>query len=152
MVETASFLGQLQRLGYYFMTVLLGLFLHGFGTISVIFFIATRRLPFKVIAQLSQVLATAFGTASSSATMPITIQTLDRMGLDPRVTRFVIPVGATINMDGTALYEAVAAIFIAQLQGKTLAFGQTVAVWYVAATGERLCSFAALLQRDGDGG
>lgn len=129
MVETDSFWGQLQRLGYYFMTVLLGLFLHGFGTISVIFFVATRRLPFKVIAQLGQVLATAFGTASSSATMPITIQTLDRMGLDPRVTRFVIPVGATINMDGTALYEAVAAIFIAQLQNKNLDFGQTAAVW-----------------------
>lgn len=61
--------------------------------------------------------------------MPITIQTMDKIGLDPRITRFVIPVGATINMDGTALYEAVAAIFIAQLKGITLSFGQTVAVW-----------------------
>lgn len=61
--------------------------------------------------------------------MPLTIQTLDKMGLDPRVTRFVIPIGATINMDGTALYEAVAAIFIAQLRNIELSFGQTVAVW-----------------------
>lgn len=61
--------------------------------------------------------------------MPITIQTLDHMGLDPRVTRFVIPVGATINMDGTALYEAVAAIFIAQLRNIDLSFGRTIAVW-----------------------
>lgn len=60
--------------------------------------------------------------------MPITIQTLDRMGVDPRVTRFVIPVGATINMDGTALYEAVAAIFIAQFRSIPLSFGQVVAV------------------------
>lgn len=67
----------------------------------------------------------------SSATMPITIQTMDKMGLDPRVTRFVIPIGATINMDGTALYEAVAAIFIAQLKNVELSFGRTVAVWYV---------------------
>lgn len=63
--------------------------------------------------------------------MPLTIQTLDKMGLDPRVTRFVIPIGATINMDGTALYEAVAAIFIAQLRNIQMSFGQTVAVWYV---------------------
>ncbi len=64
----------------------------------------------------------------SSATMPITIQCLDNMGLDPRVTRFVIPVGATINMDGTALYEAVAALFIAQMRGIPLTFGKVVAV------------------------
>lgn len=60
--------------------------------------------------------------------MPITINCLDEMGMDPRVTRFVIPVGATINMDGTALYEAVAAIFIAQLRGISLSFGNIIAV------------------------
>lgn len=60
--------------------------------------------------------------------MPLTIQTLDELGLDPRVSRFVIPVGATINMDGTALYEAVAAIFIAQFRDVSLSFGQIVAV------------------------
>lgn len=64
----------------------------------------------------------------SSATMPVTINTLDDMGIDPRVTRFVIPVGATVNMDGTALYEAVAAIFIAQLRNVELSFGKLVAV------------------------
>lgn len=60
--------------------------------------------------------------------MPITIQTLDEMGVDPRVTRFVIPIGATINMDGTALYEAVAAIFIAQLRCIPLSIGKVIAV------------------------
>lgn len=65
----------------------------------------------------------------SSATMPLTIQTMDKMGLDPRVTRFVIPIGATINMDGTALYEAVAAIFIAQLRNIEMTLGKTFAVW-----------------------
>nr|CAI5854211.1 unnamed protein product [Callosobruchus analis] len=129
MMEIKSFGELVGRLGLYFMTVLLGLFLHGFVTLSVIYFVAVRRLPFKVIGQLSQVLITAFGTASSSATMPITIQTMDKMGLDPRVTRFVIPIGATINMDGTALYEAVAAIFIAQLKNIDMSFGKTIAVW-----------------------
>lgn len=61
--------------------------------------------------------------------MPITIETLDKMGVDPRVTRFVIPVGATINMDGTALYEAVAAIFIAQRNDLELGIGQAAAIW-----------------------
>lgn len=60
--------------------------------------------------------------------MPITIQTLDEIGVDPRVTRFVIPIGATINMDGTALYEAVAAIFISQLRKMSLSLGQVIAV------------------------
>lgn len=106
----------------------LHIFLYYVGTIALIFFLMTRKLPYGYIAQMGQVLATAFGTGSSSATMPITIGCLDRMGIDPRVTRFVIPVGATINMDGTALYEAVAALFIAQLRGINLTFGHIVAV------------------------
>lgn len=60
--------------------------------------------------------------------MPITINCLDGMGMDGRITRFVIPVGATINMDGTALYEAVAAIFIAQFRRIPLSFGHIIAV------------------------
>lgn len=88
------------QLGKYFITVLIGLGLHGFVTIAVIFFCVVRKLPYPFIFKMSQVLATAFGTGSSSATMPITINCLDNMGIDKRVTRFVIPVGATINMDG----------------------------------------------------
>lgn len=69
------------------------------------------------------------GTASSSATLPMTFQCLEEtLGVDRRVTRFVLPVGATINMDGTALYEAVAAIFIAQMNGVNLSVGQVFTV------------------------
>ncbi|KAI8042923.1 excitatory amino acid transporter 1 [Drosophila gunungcola] len=127
-IEMDSIAATIQSLGWYFITVMIGLFLHGFGTIAVIFFLGTRRLPYRYIAKLSQVLATAFGTGSSSATMPLTIKCLDNMGIDPRVTRFVIPVGATINMDGTALYEAVAALFIAQYREMSYSFGTIVAV------------------------
>lgn len=127
-IEMDSIADTIQSLGWYFITVMIGLFLHGFGTIAIIFFVATRKMPFPFIAKLSQVLATAFGTGSSSATMPLTIKCLDGMGIDPRVTRFVIPVGATINMDGTALYEAVAALFIAQYREMSYSFGTIVAV------------------------
>ncbi|CAG9127415.1 unnamed protein product [Plutella xylostella] len=130
-MEIESFADLVGRLGMYFLTVLLGLFLHGFGTLSILFILATKKLPCRYIAKMGQVMATAFGTASSSATMPITIGCCDEMGLDPRITRFVIPIGATINMDGTALYEAVAALFIAQLRNVEMSFGKIVAVRWV---------------------
>lgn len=116
------------QLGLYFVTVLLGLIIHGCGTLSIIFFICTRELPFKLLAKMGQVLATAFGTSSSTATLPVTIQCLDNIGVDPRITRFVVPIGATINMDGTALYEAVAAIFIAQVRNVSLSLGNVIGI------------------------
>ena len=68
-------------------------------------------------------------TASSSATLPITMNCLEeKNGVDPRISRFVLPIGATINMDGTALYEAVTALFIAQLSGMYLTAGQVLAI------------------------
>ncbi|CAD7085465.1 unnamed protein product [Hermetia illucens] len=128
LIEMESLAVVVSQLGFYFMTVMLGLIIHGLGTIPMMFFVATRQFPYKYIGKMTQVIATAFGTGSSSATMPITINCLDSMGMDPRVTRFVIPVGATINMDGTALYEAVAALFIAQFRGVSYSFGTIVAV------------------------
>ena len=72
---------------------------------------------------------TAWGTASSSATLPVTINCLEeKNGVDPRISRFVLPIGATINMDGTALYEAVAAIFIAQMEDMHPSIGQILAI------------------------
>ncbi|KAK0180901.1 hypothetical protein PV327_003234 [Microctonus hyperodae] len=128
LLEISDFGTLVGTLGWYFMTVLLGLTIHGFGTLSVIYFVCTRELPFKALSKMGQVAVTAFGTASSSATLPITIQCLDNMGLDPRITRFVVPIGATINMDGTALYEAIAAIFIAQVRGIQMSLGKVIGV------------------------
>jgi len=119
----------LSKLGWYFITVLLGLFIHGFIILPFIYGVVTRSFPFKFILNMTQALFTAFGTSSSSATLPITIDLLEtKNGVDPRVSRFVLPIGATINMDGTALYEAVAAIFIAQIQGVPLSLGNIVAI------------------------
>merc|ERR1712066_1231316 len=94
-----------------------------------IYSIATRSLPFKFIGKMGPALATAFGTASSSATLPVTVSSLeDGNKVDPRISRFILPIGATINMDGTALYEAVAAIFIAQMVGMNPSLGQIIII------------------------
>ena len=78
---------------------------------------------------MTNAITTAFGTASSSATLPVTMTLLEeKNGVDPRISRFVLPIGATINMDGTALYEAVAAIFIAQTRAMTMSIGQIIAI------------------------
>ena len=78
---------------------------------------------------MTNAFTTAFGTASSSATLPVTINLLEeKNGVDPRISRFVLPIGATINMDGTALYEAVAAIFIAQVRSMPMSIGQIIAI------------------------
>ena len=106
-----------------------GLFVHGFVVLPTIYTVVTRNLPFKFIANMTNAFTTAFGTGSSSATLPVTIGLLETKNkVDPRVCRFVLPIGATINMDGTALYEAVAAIFIAQVNNLNLSLGQICAV------------------------
>ncbi|KAH9400100.1 hypothetical protein TYRP_001657 [Tyrophagus putrescentiae] len=102
-------------IGFYAVTVLGGIAVQGLVTLPGLYFALTRRNPFRLIRQMLPAMATAFGTSSSSATMPVTFNCLEEgAGLDKRIVRFCIPVGSTINMDGTALYEAVAAIFIAQ--------------------------------------
>ena len=117
------------RLGMYFITVLGGIILHGFIIIPLIYLIMTRKNPIKYVGNMAQALATAFGTSSSSATLPISIKCLEENNnIDSRVARFVLPIGATINMDGTALYEAVAAIFIAQIRNIDLSLGHLVAI------------------------
>ena len=78
---------------------------------------------------MGNALATAFGTASSSASLPVTINALEQKnGIDPKIARFVLPIGATINMDDTALYEAVEALFIAQMNGISPNVGQIIAI------------------------
>ncbi|XP_049783239.1 excitatory amino acid transporter 1 isoform X1 [Schistocerca cancellata] len=129
LLEMESFEVIVGQLGMYFMTVMLGLFIHGFIILPIYYTIATRKLPFRFIANLSQALFTAFGTASSNATLPVSMRLLEtKNDVDTRVSRFVMPIGATINMDGTALYEAVAAIFISQVRNVGLSLGQLIAV------------------------
>lgn len=129
LMEMDDILDVFAKLGLYFLTVAGGILFHGFVILPTIFFFITKKSPWKFVGNMGQAIATAFGTSSSSATLPVTIQCLEQNNhVDPRVARFVLPIGATINMDGTALYEAVAAIFIAQLRGISLSLGNIIAI------------------------
>ncbi|XP_067295696.1 solute carrier family 1 member 3a [Pseudorasbora parva] len=125
------------QLGMYTITVIIGLLIHAVIVLPLLYFLVTRKNPFVFIAGLLQALVTALGTSSSSATLPITFKCLEENNhVDKRVTRFVLPVGATINMDGTALYEALAAIFIAQVNNMEMNFGEilTISITATAAS------------------
>lgn len=120
---------ELRKTGSYSLTVLAGLGVHAFVTLPVIFYYFTRRNPYRFMLQMSRALLTAFSTASSSATLPVTMETaIDQAKVSKKSVDFVLPLGATINMDGTALYEAVAAVFIAQVVGADLTLMQQVII------------------------
>ncbi len=123
---------QLGRLAWYVATVITGLALHTMvlGGILALF---TRRNPFTYTYNLLRALLTAMSTASSSATLPVTMECVEvNNGVSNRSASFVLPLGATVNMDGTALYEAVAAIFIAQSMDIDLNTGQMVVIFLTA--------------------
>ncbi len=112
---------ELQRLVGYSLTVLAGLAVHGFVVLPALLWIFTRRSPLRYFLNVFEALATAFGTASSAATLGVTLRcVVERNSVSRKSADFVLPIGATVNMDGTALYEAVAAVFIAQTLGVEL--------------------------------
>uniref|UniRef100_A0A8C0VNC7 Amino acid transporter n=1 Tax=Cyanistes caeruleus TaxID=156563 RepID=A0A8C0VNC7_CYACU len=131
-MEDPSVIGQ--KLGLYVITVVSGLAFHGIILLPLLFVLITKKNPFAFIQGILQALLIALATSSSSATLPITLKCLlENNGIDRRVARFVLPVGATINMDGTALYEAVAAIFIAQVNEYELDLGQIITISITAS-------------------
>ncbi len=105
-------------LGMYILTVIVGLFIHGFLVLPLILWVFGRTNPFDYVWRLRRVILTAFSTASSSATLPVTIETCRELGgCSRRAANFVPALGATVNMNGTALYEAVAVVFLFQVFG-----------------------------------
>jgi Na+/H+-dicarboxylate symporter len=129
----AAFMDELAKVGKYSMTVLIGLGIHGFVMLPLFLLLVARRNPWIYMQNMAQALTTAFSTASSSATLPVTMECVEeKNGVSPAAADLVLPVGATVNMDGTALYEAVAAIFIAQSYGIQLGVGEQLIIFLTA--------------------
>lgn len=113
----------------YVLTVLGGLAIHGLAVLPAALWIFARANPYRYLHQMRAALMTALGTDSSSATLPVTIESAEQLGgVSQRSARFVLPLGATINMDGTALYEAVAVVFLFQCYGIELSATELVII------------------------
>ncbi|OGU63993.1 MAG: hypothetical protein A2499_10515 [Stygiobacter sp. RIFOXYC12_FULL_38_8] len=114
----------LVALSMYVITVLLGLLIHQIGSFSILIKVLTKYSPLKFFKKIETVMLTAFSTSSSSATLPTTISTSqNNLGIPSQITGFVLPLGATMNMNGTALFEGVTVLFLAQVFGVQLSFG-----------------------------
>lgn len=108
---------------WFLLTVLLALAFHAFVALPLLLKYLGKVSPIAHLKAMSPAMLTAFSTASSSATLPLTMECVEKnSGVSERTTSFVLPLGATINMDGTALYECVAAIFLAQAYGLEMSF------------------------------
>ncbi|PLA74775.1 dicarboxylate/amino acid:cation symporter [Hydrogenovibrio sp. SC-1] len=129
-------LDQFGNLAWFFMTVVLALATHMLVVMPLLLrFVGKVRNPWLHFQAMAPALLTAFSTSSSSSTLPITLNALEkRAGVSNRVSSFVLPLGATVNMDGTALYECVAAVFIAQLFGVPLDFSTQLLIVVIALT------------------
>jgi len=116
---TARFgLDILKSLAVYALTVVVGLMLHAFGTYGVILRFLARIKPLEFYRRIREAQLLGFSTSSSNATLPVTISVAEQqLGVSKRVASFILPLGATINMDGTALYQGVAVMFIARVFG-----------------------------------
>jgi len=107
--------------------------IHGVIILPLLLYLVTGVTPLRFWRGAREALITAFATSSSSATLPVTLRCVEnKLHVKPEIAGFVVPLGATINMDGTALYEAAAALFIAHLAGIELGTGQQLVVFFTA--------------------
>lgn len=120
-------------LGKYILCCLLGHAIHGLLVLPLIYFLFTRKNPYRFLWGIMMPLATAFGTSSSSATLPQMMKCVEeKNGVAKHISRFVLPIGATVNMDGAALFQCVAAVFIAQINQQSLDFVQIIVILITA--------------------
>ncbi|XP_039768942.1 neutral amino acid transporter A [Ornithorhynchus anatinus] len=132
-VEMKDIVLLVTSLGKYIFASILGHVIHGGIILPLIYFAFTRKNPFRFLLGLITPLATAFATCSSSATLPSMIKFIEeKNGVDKRISRFILPIGATVNMDGAAIFQCVAAVFIAQLNNVDLNAGQIFTILVTA--------------------
>ncbi|KAL7646191.1 UNVERIFIED_CONTAM: hypothetical protein RMT77_003092 [Armadillidium vulgare] len=127
----------MSSLALFIVTVVVGVMIWQLIFQNLIYFIAVRKNPFPFYFNLLEAWVTSFATASTAATLPITFRCMnDKCGVDPRISKFVLPIGATVNMDGTALFVSIGTVFIAQMNKTLLNFGEyaTIAVTATAAS------------------
>ena len=130
---TATGFDAFEPLLLFFITVILALAFHTFITLATLLKLVGRVSPLRQYTVMAPAMLTAFSTASSSGTLPVTLECVEKgAGVSNQTTSFVLPLGATINMDGTALYECVAAMFIAQAYGLDLSFTTQFTIVLVA--------------------
>jgi len=117
-----------------YIIVILGTTLfHGLVTLPIILWLMTRISPWKFFKAMKEAFITAFSTSSSTATLPVSLRCItENLKIDQNIARFVLPIGATLNMDGTAMYEAMAALFVANLCGIHLALVSQIIVMLTA--------------------
>lgn len=126
----------LQSLGWFVLTVLLGLSIHFFGTYSIALYFLAKLNPIDFFKRVRTVIVTAFSTSSSNATLPTALRVSEEnLGIPKDINSFVLTVGATANQNGTALYEGVTVLFLAQLAGVDLTLGIQLMVVYLAILG-----------------
>ncbi len=131
-MATAGF-SAAKPLAIFALCVFFALVLHAVGTLPLLLRFVGRVKPYRTMAGASPAMLTAFSTASSSATLPVTMDCLeDNIGVSNKVSSFVLPLGATVNMNGTALYECAAAVFLAQAYGLELSFGVQFSIVVIA--------------------
>jgi Na+/H+-dicarboxylate symporter len=119
----------LQTLFWYAVTLLIGLVIHTFGIYALILRLFSKTKVTTFFKEIRRMQAIAFTTSSSAATLPVNMEVCqDNLGISKSLTSFVLPLGATINMDGTAMYQGVAAVFIAQVFGMDLTIGQQLTI------------------------
>jgi Na+/H+-dicarboxylate symporter len=123
-VVAESGFGAARPLAVFAISVLAALAIHALIILPLLLRFVGRVNPWKTFQSVSPALLTAFSTASSSGTLPVTMDVVEeKVGVSNKISSFVLPLGATVNMNGTALYECAAAIFIAQAYGLELTFG-----------------------------
>jgi DAACS family dicarboxylate/amino acid:cation (Na+ or H+) symporter len=126
----------LVSLGWFVATVLLGLALHFFGVYSLSIYFLSRINPIEFFKRIQTVILTAFSTSSSNATLPTALRVSnENLGVPKEINNFVLTVGATANQNGTALYEGVTVLFLAQLAGVSLGLDTQLSVVYLAILG-----------------
>ncbi|MFO7827489.1 MAG: dicarboxylate/amino acid:cation symporter [Bacteroidales bacterium] len=131
--EQEDFGNMVAKLGTFMLTVIAGILIHSFITLPLITRFIGKAKPFKHLSNVKTTLITAFSTASSAASLPLNMkETNEKSGVSHKITNFTLPIGATVNMDGTAIYIAAVVMFIAQAKGVDLGIKEQILILITA--------------------